>query len=29
VDLTVMKGEKTGYTFRIRDQKIASRPTAP
>ena len=29
VDLTIMTGEKKGYTFRIRDQKIASRPAAP
>jgi hypothetical protein len=29
IDLTVMKGERAGYTFRIRDQKIASRPSAP
>jgi hypothetical protein len=29
VDLTVKKGEKAGYTFRIRDQKIASRPAMP
>jgi len=26
VDLTISTGEKTGYTFRIRDQKIRSRP---
>src|SRR5262245_56904516 len=27
VDLTIMKGEKAGYTFRIRDRKISSQPT--
>jgi len=26
VDLLLMTGEKTGYSFRIRDQKISSRP---
>jgi hypothetical protein len=26
VDLTLMKTEKTFYTFRIRDRKISSRP---
>jgi hypothetical protein len=27
VDLLIMTGEKTGYGFRIRDQKIGSQPT--
>jgi hypothetical protein len=27
VDLSIFTGEKTGYTFRIRDRKIRSRPT--
>jgi len=27
IDLTIMKGEKVGYTFRIRDRKISSRPS--
>jgi hypothetical protein len=26
VDLSVMTGEKTGYTYRLRDRKISSRP---
>lgn len=29
IDLSIKTGEKTGYTFRIRDQKIASRKMTP
>jgi hypothetical protein len=29
IDLTIRTGERTGYSFRIRDQKISSRPMTP
>ena len=29
IDLSIKTGEKTGYTFRIRDQKISSRKMTP